>query len=505
MSADGKTVLLIVPRGFAARLMAQTEFLPTLQAAGVRLVLLTPEARMPSVLPHVRKESLVLEPLRMPSGPPPGGKVMSLVRTLVKTLRRGSMNGRKSPGFAARYRRMRAAYSGAWPRWLSLPVHLLITQGLWRSRRLRQLVCWADVALTSQTANQEVFERHRPDIVVGAGLGYFPQDEVVLQEASRRGVKTAALFSGWDNCTTRGYRAVSPDLVVAWSERMRGEIARFHDVPPERIQIGGVPHWDPYMLGDALPSREELCAQLGLDPAKKLVFHATFPPTKNPEPFELIATALADAVGAGGEFGEDVQLMIRLHPKHMNPDEDRTRGPYEALATRENVHLNRPDVIEEAELRYEPSLADGRILGGLLKHCDVLVNIFSTTTLEGFLLGRPVVMAAPNAHMGRYDPNSYVANPLLWTEFVHLQPLVDSGAARVAYSREDLIEHVAAYLDDPSLEAEKRREMARLECGPTDGHAGERTARFVLDAIEVTAPPAASGARAAALCAPVER
>jgi hypothetical protein len=486
VNSPSPTILLIASRGVAARLLLQTDFLPALQAAGARIVVMTPEATMPTLSSRAQPESIVLEPLRTTPALRSGTRVGTLVRTLVREMRRAALNGRESPAFEIRYRKWYAAYP--WPLWLSSTVRAVVTQLLWRSSMLRRLVCWADVALSNQAVNSEAFDRHRPDLVVGAGLGYFLPDEVVFQEAVGRGVKTAALISGWDNPTSRGYRAVPFDVVVAWSERMRDEIVKFHDMAPHRVKVGGVPQWDPYLAPGALPTREQLCDLLGLDPEKRLLFYATFPPHSNSRSCQLIATALAEAT-RDGSLGDDVQLVIRLHPKHMTPRGEKSRRPYEALAAIDGVHVNHPDVIEEAALRGEPSLEDGRILGGLVKHCEVLVNIFSTTTLEGFLVDRPVVMAVPDPATGARERNSYVADPSLWKEYVHLQPLVESGAARIAYSTEELIQHVFAYLDDPSLERESRSHIAQLECGPTDGRAGERTARLVLGELDLALAP----------------
>lgn len=485
---DGpKTVLLLAPRGFAARFLMQTAILSTLQEAGVRVVLVTPDGLLPTVGPKGDAESIVVEELRMPSGDTGVGKLSNAVRSIVKVARRAALNGRRSPAFAGRYRRIRKRYTADWPRWVSGPFHLVTTQLLWRSRTLRRSLLRLDVALGLHAGHAEVFDRHRPDLVVGTGLGYYVPDEVVFQEAARRGVPTAALVSNWDNPTTRGYRAVDFDLVVAWSEQMRRTMVDLHDIAPERVKIGGVPHWDLYFSDTELPSREELCEDLGLDPAKRIVFHAAFPPVGNQRPLERIAAVLAEATEAG-TLGDDVQLLIRLHPKHMAHDEGDARRPFEQLTQHEGVHINHPEVGGGESLRYEPTAKDARTLGGLLKHCDVLVNIFSTTTLEGFLLDRPVVMAATDAALTRAEDRSRIRDPDRWNDFVHLQPLVDSGAARVAHSSEDLIAHVLAYLADPSLERDKRREIAWLECGPTDGHAGERTAGFLLEQLGLRAP-----------------
>ncbi len=486
MQAQRKTVLLVVPRGVAGRFMLQTDVLPTLQAAGVRVVVLTPEGAMPQLSPDADPASLIVERLESPVDDPPGGRIMRQLRSIVRVMRDASLNGRKSPGFGGRYNRIRAAYSGVWPRWVSAPVHLVITQLLWRSRPLRRALGRLDLALSRHTEHAGVLDRHRPDLVVGSGLGCFPHDQALYQEAKRRGIKVAALVSGWDNPTTKGYRAVPLDLAVAWSERMRDTFVKLHDLDYDRVAVAGVPHWDPYVRDGALPAWAELCNRLGLDPGKRLVLHASFTPSSNPEPFEQIAATLASAV-AEGRLGDDIQLVVRLHPKFMSPEHDMAREPYERLGRLPGVHINRPDMPQNGALRHEPTAEDSEMLGSLLKHCDVLVNVFSTTTLEGFLLDRPVVMAAPDPDFGRYDANS-VSDPRRWAQFTHLTPLVESGAARIAHSPAQLLDQVRSYLADPALDSEKRREIARLECGPTDGHAGHRTAAALLGAIGVFVP-----------------
>ncbi len=430
------TVLLVIPRSQAARLMLQSDVVPTLQAAGARVVALTPDAQMTSCSDRVDLSSLVLEPLRLPAKAQPGGKVMALLRTVVRVMRRASLDARASPRYAPRYRRQLAAYRATWPRWVSAPVNLLITGLLWRSSLLRRLLTKVDVKLSTADCHPDVFDRYRPDVVVGAGLGYFGPDESVYQEAARRGVRVVSLVSGWDN-PSKGYRAVDFERVVAWGDRMRDEIVRLHDVPSDRVIVAGVPYWDSYFRDDGLMSREELCSSVGLDPEKRIVLHATFPPNKNSPPFTEVATHLAEAVSRG-ELGDDTQLIMRLHPKYMRSDKEDARRPYEELGALESVVLNRPLVESSSPLSYDTTAADARVLGGLLAHCDVLVNVFSTTTLEGLLLDKPVVMVMPDPAAGDYPENTYLEDPRRWDSFLHVKPVVDGGAARVARSGPEL-------------------------------------------------------------------
>jgi CDP-glycerol glycerophosphotransferase (TagB/SpsB family) len=150
---------------------------------------------------------------------------------------------------------------------------------------------------------------------------------------------------------------------------------------------------------------------------------------------------------------------------------------YQELSDRhENLVIDSPSVSSEI-LSCDVPTADYRRLAGLIAHCDVLVNAFSTTTLEAFLLDKPVVLISDEAHraagLSDLSPES---RPF------HLDTHMQSsfGAAKVARSFPELVEHVRAYLEDPSIDAPARRQLAEAECGPIDGRRAEHIGRYLL-------------------------
>jgi CDP-glycerol glycerophosphotransferase (TagB/SpsB family) len=312
-------------------------------------------------------------------------------------------------------------------------------------------------------------------------------------------VRTAAVVSAWDNPTNKGYRGADPDHVVAWSERMADQLVLHHDLPRERIVIGGVPHFDHYLRDDGLPSRAQLFSQLGLDPDRRLVLFAARSPASylhNPR----VAEALAQAVSEG-RLGQPAQLVVRLHPVSFRPGYELRLEEYRALADRHpDVHLDVPRVLSQ-RLRTDMPASESIRLGALIKHCDVLVNVFSTTALEGLLVDRPVVMVAPDAHRaGRDDgpDEEPPAGPRAFADYEHTRELVNRGAARVARSMPELVELVAEYLAHPERDRSQRLEAAARECGPVDGQSGRRVAEHLL-AFAGWRPPAADPAQGGSL------
>jgi hypothetical protein len=350
---------------------------------------------------------------------------------------------------------------------------------LWRSATLRRGLLGLETALDRGQPHAAVLDRVAPDLVVATTPGLFVADALVLRQARRRGIRTAAVILGWDNPTAKGYRGAEVDLILAWSERMADQLTRHHDVAPDRIAVGGVPHFDRYLRPERLPSRDDVFTALGLDPGRRTVVFTTPSPdlwTFNPAVAEALAAAAED-----GRLGAPAQVVVRPHPNFSLPRVRERAEPLAAVAARHpHTHLFTPELAGWA-LSVATSAADVDRLAGLLAHADVLVNVFSTTTLEAFLVDTPVVALSEDVAGGADAGRPGGART--WDEFAHLQGLLRGGAARVARSLDELVAEVAAYLADPARDRAARRRVAEEECGPLDGRSGERVGRLLLEAV----------------------
>ncbi len=450
------TAILVCDQGFAARLLLRTDVLPTLQAAGLAVVALVPNPGEEYLREEMAARGVALEQLRVDADTPRSSRAWWLLYNLrLATLAHAD----ESRALVEKRRNL--------PRWAAAATRLLA-----RSRPLRRALVAAEARVTPDL-HAAVFDRLGAALVVTTSPGWFLPDAVVLREAERRGIPTAVAMLSWDNPTSKGYRGALPDRIAAWSPRMAAQLVRHHDIPADRIAVAGVPHFDPYLREDGLPSRDELYARLGLDPERRIVLYAT----ASPGTFDAnqeIARALAGAVQDGRL--PDAQLVVRLHPNVLHPSYIRPLDDWRALASAHaHVHLDVPDVRSQ-RLRCDAPASDTARAQALVRHCDVLVNMFSTTTLEALLARRPVVVVTSTAHLdaGTRSP---------WLHYEHIRAVLDSGAVRVASSRAQLVEHVRAALAAPG-DGAAGAELAAAELGPLDGRSGERVARVLLEAID---------------------
>jgi len=464
---------MVVHQGFVARYLLRTDVLGALREAGTRIVVLTPNHQEQYLRAELHELGVALEPLR--------ASISVVMRSrlwlLLYHLRTYTL------GEVAATPALREKYAGArgHQRSRNRAVAWLINaalQILWKSRSARRALLGLESFLFSPRLHRDLFERYQPDLVVATSPGWFVADALVLREARRSGVATAVTVLSWDNPTSKGYRGAQPDRIIAWSERMADQVATHHDYPRDRIEACGVPHFDPYRRDGALWSREELSSKLGLDPTRRLVVFASSSPAHHSHNLD-VAEAIASAV-ADDSLGSPVQLVVRVHPIYFRPDHMTPIDGYRKLAERyQHVHLDVPEVKSD-RLRCDMPSSENLRLGSLLKSCDVLVNVFSTTTLEAFLLDTPVVLVSPSGRA--------------FGEYAHIRPLAQGSAALIADTPADVVTHIRRYLREPALHFEARQRLALEECGPGDGHAGERIARRLLEQMGVAVPGNGSAA-----------
>ena len=72
-----------------------------------------------------------------------------------------------------------------------------------------------------------------------------------------------------------------------------------------------------------------------------------------------------------------------------------------------------------------------------------------------------------------------VENPELRKQFTHFVNITRRNSLRDASTADAMVDHVATYLADPSLERDGRRLVVQDQCQFLDGRAAERVAGFV--------------------------
>jgi hypothetical protein len=477
-AAPMQTVFVAVAQGFASRYLLRTDILRGLQEGGARIVVLTPNPDEEYLVREFAPLGVLLEPLRTERyARYANGRLYQVLRNL----RWNAMNGRmdlhtvdvRYAVFRRQRRRdgfLRRAYNLAFDATVAL---------LRRSRALRRGLQALENRLFTPTVHADLFERYRPSKLVVASLGVMQYDHLLMREAHAHGAKVVSVVLSWDNTSTKGMPGADADVVVAWTETMKEELIGYCDIPAPRVVVAGVAHFDAHFRREGLPSRHELFARFGLDPAKKLLFFALRSPNKfpwNPEIVERLVRALAE-----GRFAQPCQLLVRLHPLNFNVRDGRYRYEQDTAA---HMALRRkyPDVLYDVPSTLSTRLAmdmptqEMTKLGSILAHADVLLSFFSTMMLEASIFDLPMVNVCFYTHNEHLAKDDFTV-----VDFPHIRRVAGTGGMRSAFNEDELVRHVNTYLRDRSTDTEGRRRIREQECGPFPGEAGRRVARTILE------------------------
>ena len=309
----------------------------------------------------------------------------------------------------------------------------------------------------------------------------FEFNEFFGREAIRNNVPVCSVILSWDNTSGMGMPGYPADYVVAWSRSMRQELIELNDIPKEKIFVGGIAHFDTYFQSDMLLSKDALYEKMGLDPEKKTIFYATKSPKRfpwGPELLEEIAILIEK-----GEIESDTQILVRVHPLHYRKYNGRPLFndiicKYEEIGLRyDHVVINEPKTSSK-KIDFDLAESETLLVSSILKHSDVMINMFSTMMLEAAIFQLPsiniCIREKCRAELGTSRQDIMV-------DYVqtHNQRVIQTGGVRTVFTMAELCQAINRYLKHPHLDHEKRDIIVQNEIGPCPGKAGEFVGTYI--------------------------
>lgn len=476
-------VFLVVQQGFGARYLLRTGIIQNLTAQGIKIVILTPNVDEAYFQEEFRCDNIIVEKFETEKCTAflkrkKGQRIFKNIRGFVLD-HKADLKSVKD-----RYRIFLEEIDGKSlvEKLILRMIHFIIVL-LRFSRLLRRILLWVESFLYQPDFHSHLFRRYRPSLVVTTSLGNVGNghDFFIMREARKFGAKTLAVILSWDNPTAKGLGGAVPDAVICWTAQMKQEMIQYHSFPADKIKVCGIAHFDIYQKKNQFIPKDILFEKLRLAPDKKLLFFGTKSPTNYPWNTEIIET-LAQAI-AEGQFETPCQLLVRVHPIHY----DCHNGDYRHARTLDEYKLiqkkypfvvfHSPKILSKS-LSFDMPASDMVELASLLECTGVLINIFSTLTLEGALLDVPIVNVFFEGNQRKKTSPRHSIE--IDSNQVHNQRVVKTGGLRLATSPNQMIEQINKYLIDPTLDSEGRSRIREQECGPHKGYASEEIAKEIL-------------------------
>jgi hypothetical protein len=302
------------------------------------------------------------------------------------------------------------------------------------------------------------------------GFGFWPEGQLALTAQSMR-LPVVSVITNYDNLLNRGWRLFLPDQLAVWGKQMAEDAIGTHKIEPKRVHIVGPVQFDRYFKPLRL-SRQDFFTTRGLNHLLPTIFLAG----GSDIPAEILVIRLLQK-----NFGEKINIIYRPYPDASQLGGGIWEIMGESLRGQPGLYLSIPNSIgieaesksvKQASLDLSLSESEDELVY-LLKYSSVLLNYFSTISLEAAVCDLPTIhLAWRNISM------------LHLINQTHNRRKLRLAASKVSHCDKDLIGLVDSFLQNPKEQAGERRLYSEYECGSLDGKSSERLAALVASQIK---------------------
>ena len=270
--------------------------------------------------------------------------------------------------------------------------------------------------------------------------------------AALNGLPIVSNVISWDNMSTKTLIDEFVDKFLIWSDEMDEDFATSLPFVRDKSRaIVGSPQFEPILQGRGLVTRQEFLGRYGLAAEKKLILYTTGSKTLFPREAECLDRLLEHW---RENLSDHANIMVRMHPK------DRQGRYQEVMAKFPEVPFTSAGQTLADQDEWVPKCEDVALLVNQLHHCDVIVNVASTMTLEGFVIDKPSINIGFSLGLSvsaRYPMEDYYKSR-------HYRDIVDTGAARLVEDYQQLFTAIDDVLNRKSYSVRKQRRVLRRKC-----------------------------------------
>ena len=323
----------------------------------------------------------------------------------------------------------------------------------------------------------ESFRKHKISCVLTPAMGGmgFLQEAMVAREAKRVGVKVISAISNYDNIVNKGFPGFWADKLAVWSRDMADDAMRYFGYPAAKIEITGPVPFDQYFR--PLPiDRDSFLMNKGLDSSKPTVLYMG---GVNVTRYFEFLSYFRRRVSVNDKLPYNVIFRIAPHAKIMVSPAMETflemARKFQWLYISNPLETS-PEVMQEFVEGVLKSHEEYDELHCLFKFSDVMINHYSTASLEASIFDLPSIFVG-------YDSYTFEHRYAFFSEFhqrqAHNLKKIRQQASAKAENEEDLSYWIEKYLEDRSVHKEERSKYALQECCFLDGRSGLRLCNLI--------------------------
>jgi len=449
-------IFITISRGSLIRNFFHSGVISRLLDAGLRVVVLTPNHKDPSLFSAYAHERLILEPLLSPS--------QSLIRRILQELMRAVVF---NDTVRARFTYRIASETDPSP-WLYVPrVYLFPLLRFFPF--MRPLLRFLSLILDPQREHDYLFNQYRPDVVFST-TPHDDADASVLKGAKRFAVRTIGMPKSWDNLSKILF-SVKTDQMLVWGGYSKRIARTLQGYSEAEVVITGAPQFDYYANPEHLIPRDIFCFSHNLNPHRPYILYGSSGADMCDE--SSFVELLREYIDTRG--GDAPQVLIRPHIGYK-----RDADQFARFEGDERFSLDRTER-QDARLRDNWDISTYHLsnLFNSLKHAAVCINVASTLTIDSTLCGTPVINL-------RFDPNAAVdkkrRSVLRLFETGYIKDALSLGATWIVGSKGELYSVLDEIIRGSSSKQEERTKLIEEFAYRNDGRSAERVAGAAVSA-----------------------
>ncbi len=447
-----KTILISIFQSFLARSILGTEaFRKLISNKDIKIVILAPDFKKSFYEENFGTENVTVEAVD-------DAKLRALSTTKFHKL-----SVLLLPTYFVRYRMKEKLYEKK--RYLNFISRAFINYILAPFKISHRIFRFLDSHVSSTELFDHYFDKYKPDSVFATDI-FSPTDANFLLSANRHKVKTIGMVRSWDCTTNKNFLRIVPSHVATNNTFVAEELVKFHDVDSKTIVPVGFAQFDSY-INTKPDSREDFFKEIGADINKRLILFApggSALTNVDGDYCDILDKALKE-----GKIPNNLQFLVSTHPQDTT-DLSQFKDNKNFIIRRLGVSFgNNAKATEVNE-------AATRGLINYIVHSDLLISLNTSMGLDVVIFDKPHIMIGFDG----YEQRPFLKSVRRYHRENNMWGFIQTGAVRVAYSPEEMLEWINKYLADPSIDA-MGRERARKEIlYKVDGKSGDRIADFIL-------------------------
>ena len=306
-----------------------------------------------------------------------------------------------------------------------------------------------------------LFDKYKPDLLFVPNIAHNP-DLKLLDEAKRQGIKTIGMCGSWDHFN-KYFVPIRTDILLAWNYPLKEEAIEYEGYESKQIEIVGFPQFDSYIKNDFLISKEEFYKKIGFEKDKKIIFFAS------EGAYSLDGKDIIDMLIKWiekGKLSKDSRIILRLYPG-VNSEEE----TYKEFFNNKFVFVDRVDNWSTKDNFYN--------FINTMYYSDIVISTYSTISVEGCVFDKPLI----NINFDGYSKRPANKTVKRLSAFSHFKHVSDTGALSNVSSKEELLNTINKYLENPEFKSDQRKKMIDRMCFRLDGKSSERIVKSITKSL----------------------